>query len=134
MKSVFEVKNPLPFDADVFDTMKKRADELFSNREKKEYTQAIVLLSASGREYYALIENALSEDKNEEKALIERLSAENDTDISRVLCVWQDGGIDIPSFAFRKLLLDSDSSNGDCGLFVVTSDGYSVIGLKNTIK
>ncbi len=134
MKSVFEVENPLPFDADVFERMKKSADGLLCKADKREYTQAIVLLSRTGREYGAVIEDALSEDKNEEKALIDSLSTANDIKVSRVLCMWQDGGIDIPSFAFRKMLLEIDPSNNDCGIFVSTADGFSVIRLENTMK
>ena len=134
MKSIFEVKNSLPFDADVFERMKKTALELLCGAEKEEYTQAIVLLSRAGNEYGAVIENALLKDKREEKALIERILSANDTSLSRVLCVWQDGGIDIPSFAFRQMLCDADDSNSDCGIFVTVDDGYSVIKLENSMK
>ena len=134
MKSIFELKNPLPFDADVFEQMKNTALELLCGTEKKEYTQAIVLLSSAGREYGAIIENALSGDKKEEKSLTERLLSANDTKLSHILCVWQDGEIDVPSFALRQMLLDIDPSNKDCGLFVITADGCSVMSLANTMK
>lgn len=134
MKSIFELKNSLPFDSDIFERMKKTALELLVNAEKKEYTQAIVLLSGTGREYGAVIENALSGDKKDEKALIECLASANDTKLNHVLCMWRDGGIDIPSFALRQMLCDVDDSNNDCGIFVMVDDGYSVINLENTMK
>ena len=134
MESIFDVKNPLPFDGDVFERMKTCALDLLSSSEKIEYTQAIVLLSTSGREYGKVIQNALSKDKKEEKELLELLTAANDTALSRVFCVWQDGAIDIPSFGFRQMLLQTDASNNDTGIFVSTADGFSVIKLENTMK
>lgn len=134
MKSIFNIKNPLPFDADVFERMKKSAVELLDKSQKREYTQAIVLLSRTGREYGAVIEDALSKDKSEEKTLIDSLFSANDTKVNCILCMWQDDAIDIPSFAFRKMLLEIDPSNNDCGIFVTTADGFSVIRLENTMK
>ena len=134
MKSIFELKNSLPFDAQVFERMKKTALELLCGTEKKEYTQAIVLLFGTGREYAAVIENALSGDKKDEKVFTECLASANDTKLNRVLCMWCDGEIDIPSFALRQMLCDVDDSNNDCGIFVMVDDGYSVIKLENTMK
>lgn len=134
MKSIFELKNSLPFDSDIFEQMRKTALELLVNAEKKEYTQAIVLLSRAGNEYSAVIEDALLKDKSEEKDLIERLVSANDSTLSLVLCMWQDGSVDLPSFALRQMLLDIDPSNKDCGLFVMTADGGSVMSLGNTMK
>ncbi len=134
MKSIFDVKNPLPFDGDMFEQMKKSALELLSNSEKKEYTQVIVLRSATGREYVKVLQNALSEDKKEELELIALITSATDTKIARVLCMWQDGGVDIPSFAFRQMLIQADSSNNDAGIFVSTADGFSVMRLENTMK
>ncbi len=134
MKTVFELNNKLQFDKDIFERMQKNASDILSNATKEEYTQAIVLLSSKGKEYSRVIKNALSQDKIDEASLLETLIAENDTYIYRVLCMWQDGGIDIPSLKFRKMLCESSSKNLESGIFVKTKDGYSVINLSVTLK
>ena len=48
--------------------------------------------------------------------------------------MWQDGEVDIPSFAFRQLLVQTAPSNNDTGIFVKTFDGLSVKRLENTMK
>ena len=134
MKTVFELNNGLPFDRTLFERMQKTASDILNNATKEEYTQAIVLLTSKGKEYCAVIENALSEDKIEESSLLGTLISEDDTEIYRILCMWQDGGIDLPSYTFRKMLCESNSKNLESGIFVKTNDGYSVIKLSVTLK
>jgi len=51
-----------------------------------------------------------------------------------VLCMWQDGCIDIPSRTFRKMLCAMNPQNADALLFVMTPNGVSVVKLANTMK
>ena len=134
MKSVFDIKESLMFDAVVFEQMKRSASSLLAGAKDNKYTQVIVLLTEAGGEYGKVVVNALSEDKAEEKALLERLSEAKDTVVTRVLCMWQDGGIDLPSMKFRKLLCELDPKNSESGIFVITADGFSVIKTENTMK
>jgi hypothetical protein len=46
----------------------------------------------------------------------------------------QDKRLEIPSFAFRNLLLDFPEKNSESTLFVMTSDGVSGIKLSATMK
>ncbi len=134
MKSIFEIKNPLPFDSNVFDGMKDIAIGTIRNAEKNQYAQAIVVLTANGNKYSAFIGNALSIDKLDEKNFVDKLFNAQDTIISRILCLWQDGAVDIPSLDFRKMLYSLNPTNANAGIFVVTKDGYSVIKLDTTLK
>lgn len=134
MKTVFELKNELPFDKELFDRMRKTASDILNNTAKEEYTQSVVLLSSEGKEYSMVIKNALSQYKVDEASLLETLISENDTCIYRVLCMWQDGCIDLPSHSFRKMLSELNNKNRESGIFVKTKDGYSVIKLSITLK
>ena len=97
MQTLFDIKTRLPIDVDVFEEMRKMAEaELSSNTEAGKYTQAVVLLSAKGNKYRVRIQNALSEEKEQETSLFERMRNLNDTEIYYVLCMWQDKYIDIP--------------------------------------
>lgn len=134
MQPLFELKNKKAVDLSVFDKMKKAAAELLADAEIGNYTQAIVLCSATGNQYGAVINDPLSKEKEDEKNLIERLRTANDTEISFALCMWQDKGIDIPSYAFRDLICSLNSKNADSLLFVMTEDGVSGIKLSATMK
>ena len=134
MQSLFELKTKLSVDIAIFERMKKTAETELLKSETGKYTQAVVLLSAKGNEYSILIKNALSEEKADETALLERIKNVNDTEIRYVLCLWQDGYIDIPSYKFRKSLCTIDLKNEESLLFVMTADGVSEIKASTTMK
>ncbi len=107
---------------------------MLSDAEEGQYAQAIVLHSAAGNEYSAMIRNALSGEKTDEAALLRKVQKAKDCEIRFVLCMWQNQCIDIPSFAFRKLLLDLNEKNAESSLFVVSADGISQTKLSATMK
>lgn len=134
MQSLFELKTKIIPDLTIFECMKEKAIELLSDAEKSQYTQAIVLHSSTGNEYSTIIRNALSEGKTDEASLLRKIQEAKDCEMCFVLCMWQDQCIDIPSFDFRKLLLDLNEKNFESTLFVMTTDGVSGIKLSTTMK
>ena len=135
MQTLVELKTKLIVDMNVFEHMKKTAEAEISNAEAGQYTQAVVLLSAMGNEYSTLIKNALSEEKADENALLERMKNVNDTEICYALCMWQDNQcVDIPSYAFREWLCALNPKNTETLLFVMTADGVSAIKASTTMK
>ena len=135
MQTLFELKTKLTIDMAVFEQMKKTAEAELSKAAAGQYVQAVVLLSAKENEYSTLIKNALSKEKADETAFLEGIKNVNDTEICYVLCMWQaDKCIDIPSFAFRKLLCALNPKNTEALLFVMTANGVSGIKVSTTMK
>ena len=134
MKTLFELKTHLPFDTDLFERLQKTASIMLQSAEQSQYTQGLILVSSTEKEYSAVIKNVLSEEQTEEKALLEELKANQDTTLGYILCMWQDACIDIPSMAFRKMLCALDPKNADALLFVMTGNGVSAVRLANTMK
>ena len=81
-----------------------------------------------------LINNALSPDKECEGDLIANLKANDDTEISYILCLWHNGCVDFPSYDFRKMLLEMDAKNANSEIFVLTDSGYQTKLLEITMK
>ena len=134
MQSIFELKNPMPFDADMFECMKNTATEALKNVKKYPSTQAIALHTSNGKIYCAVIADATSKDKSEEKAFLDRVKNEGSVKIDSVLCMWEDGGIDIPSFTFRKMLCDIEPQSTEASLFVMTKDGPAALKLESSMR
>ena len=134
MKTVFDLKTELQFDVNAFEQMKDTAKGLLSGVEKTQYTQAIVLLSSKGKEYGAVIGNAISKDKAEEEALLKRLKDACDTEVCYLLCMWEDGNIDLPSIGFRKMLCEASAKNTETQIFVMTQNGAALKKLGSTMK
>ena len=134
MHTLFELNTKIDVDAAAFERMMNAAEAELSKAEKSQYIQAIVLLSVKGNEYSTLIKNALSKEKSDETALLKRIKDLNDTEIRYALCLWQDGGIDIPSYWFRKSLCALDPKNTETLLFVMSTDGIGGIKVSTTMK
>ena len=134
MHTLFELNTKIDVDAAAFERMMNAAEAELSKAEKSQYIQAIVLLSVKGNEYSTLIKNALSKEKSDETALLKRIKDFNDTEIRYALCLWQDGGIDIPSYWFRKSLCTLDPKNTETLLFVMSTDGIGGIKVSTTMK
>ena len=132
--SLFELKNQLVVDLDLFEKMNKTATQLLDCTEKGQYTQAIVLFSVMGREYGSIVKNATVEEKSDESALLEVLKKADDTEVQYILCKWQGNGIDIPSYKFRKMLCALNSKNSESLMFVMTKNGVSGIKMSETMK
>ena len=134
MHTLFELNTKIDVDAAAFERMMNAAEAELSKAEKSQYIQAIVLLSVKGNEYSTLIKNALSKEKSDETALLKRIKDLNDTEIRYALCLWQDRGIDIPSYWFRKSLCTLDPKNTETLLFVMSTDGIGGIKVSTTMK
>ena len=134
MHTLFKLNTKIDVDAAAFERMMNAAEAELSKAEKSQYIQAIVLLSVKGNEYRTLIKNALSKEKSDETALLKRIKDLNDTEIRYALCLWQDGGIDIPSYWFRKSLCTLDPKNTETLLFVMSTDGIGGIKVSTTMK
>ena len=134
MHTLFELNTKIDVDAAAFERMMNTAEAELSKAEKSQYIQAIVLLSVKGNEYSTLIKNALSKEKSDETALLKRIKDLNDTEIRYALYLWQNGGIDIPSYWFRKSLCTLDPKNTETLLFVMSTDGIGGIKVSTTMK
>ncbi len=134
MRTLLDIKKNEPFDAEIFEKMKKTAQDLLQRAEKGQYTQAIVLFSSKGNEYGTVIENALSSEKADESEFLLRVRQVEDTKILYLLCLWQDMNIDLPSFAFREMLREINPQNDETRIFVMTKNGISAVKLSNIRK
>lgn len=66
------------------------------------------------------------------KFLLEKKKS-GDSKIEKLICMWHDGGIDIPSFAFREALLAVDSKNLSTQMLLNGFEGYVVKTVKVTM-
>ena len=123
-----------PFVRSVFDQMMQTAVHMLKDAPNARLTQAIVLLTSKGKEYSAIIEDVLSEEKIAEKALIEEMQKDNDTELRYVMTVWKSGScVDVPSYDFRKMLCRMNMENKNAAIFLMGEAGYGVKPLGATM-
>ena len=121
------------FDAALFEKMTAIARAALQGKNGNN-TQAIVLHTEKGADYCSVIQDALSADRTDENELLNQLIANGDTRVQYILCMWQNREVDLPSYAFRKLLLETDAENFDAEIFVCTENSYAAVKLGRTMK
>jgi len=110
--------------------------EMLLNRAKKDSNElsngnTVVMLSAKGTIYSVSFQNGHSaiEAEGVMKLFIEK-KKNNDAKIERLICMWHDGSIDLPSFAFREALVVAEGSNLSAKMLLSGLNGYVVKTVK----
>lgn len=94
----------------------------------------VVLLTAKGSVASVSFQNIDSavEAENAMKLLIEKKKS-GEAKIERLICMWHEGSIDLPSYAFREALVAIDSKNLSTQMLLNGLDGYVVKTVKATM-
>ncbi len=110
--------------------------EMLLNRAKKEAEtlsdgNVVVMLTAKGAVDSISFQDLNSSIKAERamKFLIDK-KKNGDSKIERLICMWHDGSIDLPSFAFREVLVAVDSTNLSTQMLLGGLNGYVVKTVK----
>ena len=77
-----------------------------------EAEQVNVVLTEKGNVYSVALPDAINAQK-ELESFFGMLREKDDCRVSHVVAMWSTGGAEIPSFAFRKGLLELDAANGE---------------------
>ncbi len=105
----------------------KKADKLSDGN-------VVVILTAKGTVDFILFQNINSsiEAENAMKFLIEKKKS-GEAQIERLICMWHDGSVDLPSYAFRESLVAVDSKNLSTQMLLNGLTGYVVKMVKETM-
>ena len=113
--------------------------DILLNRASKEADKlsdgnVVVILTAKGAVASISFQNIHSaiEAENAMKFLIEK-KKRGEAKIERLICMWHDGSIDLPSFAFREALVAIDNRNLLTQMLLNGSSGYVVKTVKVTM-
>ena len=94
----------------------------------------VVMLTAKGSVVCIPFQNLISsiDDNGVVKGLIE-IKKNEDAKIDRIICMWHEGSIDLPSFAFREALLSVNDANLSTKILLNGSTGYIVKTIRATM-
>ena len=113
--------------------------EMLLNKASKEADslsngEVVVILTAKGTVDSILFQNIHSamEAENAMKFLIEKKKS-GEAKIQRLVCMWHDGSIDLPSYDFREALVAIDSRNLSTQMLLHGLNGYAIKTVKATM-
>ena len=93
----------------------------------------VIAVRTSKSNIYYFSNNVLSGNYTDETAFIQMLREKDDVYIQYVVCQWIDGGLDLPSMHFRKLLLAADSRNGQAKILCQGFEQHVIRTLAQTM-
>lgn len=94
--------------------------------------EQLIVLKTANDNTYCFSNNPLSDASGEDKIFV-FLENKDETEIKYILCLWKKGDIDIPSFNFRKRLLELSLSNDNTKLILQGFTGLICKDLKLTM-
>lgn len=121
-------------DTDVFQELYSMANDALSHANCGQYTQAVAVQTDDGKNRCTVIPDVLSPDHKAEQAFLAAIRADGCTCIRKLVCVWPAGGVDLPSYDFRRRILALDPHNGDTKILVRGTLGYFSKNLNSTMR
>ena len=83
----------------------------------------VYVLETSGNQIHTVINDDF-------QPILNALVQTNDTLVKKVLAMWKDFRIDVPSYAFRKALLKLNIANAQAGIPLMTESGYNISAIE----
>ena len=86
--------------------------------EKNRNSMSVSIMTKSGNCITGIIHDAVSSDHSDEKKLLNMVKATGEIEIIRILCMWQEGCFDMPSYNFREMICDVHPNNKNAEMLV----------------
>lgn len=102
------------------------AKRAFADEKALEASQVTVLWT-SNHCFYTAIDDLSG-------AICEELALKKDTRILKLLTIWKNGQIDLPSFKFRQALIALNENNKDAEMILQGKDGYIIKKVSQTMS
>ena len=95
--------------------------------------QVITLLTAAGNVHVIFNQQVMAGNYEAEKQLLGLLEQARDTHVLYVAALWRNGCADLPSFHFRRRLIELDHRNFETLLLMQSADGYHSRAVGSTL-
>ncbi len=93
--------------------------------------QGMLLQSEKGEVYTLLSPKPIDSAAAEE--LMAKLKEKGDTKIGKLICLWDNGDVDLPSMSFREALLRLDEGNADAAILLCAGARFRGVKLRATM-
>ena len=84
---------------------------------------AIVVMTAKGNIFGAVTEDGRQYYESCADKVFEQLADSQETEVGRIVCLWDGGPLDISSYYFRKKLCDLNESNKNAEMLLEAENG-----------
>lgn len=109
-----------------YNTIVRKAEDIVKKITNNNTKQVLVVQTTDNKIYKSIIDHSTDTDAEEQRLL--NMIGKNDA-VIRLICCWNDGSFDVPSYAFRKMLCELHTNNMNCEMILSGQDCY----IKKTI-
>ena len=95
--------------------------------EKALKASQVTVLWTSNHRFYTAIDDLSG-------AICEELELKKDTRILKLITVWKNGQLDLPSYQLRQALIQLNENNKDADIILQGMDGYIIKKISQTMK
>lgn len=115
-----------------FEPMIKQAEALIEAGGFKgnRCANAIVVMTAKGNIFGAVTEDGRKYYESCADKVFEQLADSQETEVKRIVCLWDGGPLDISSHYFRKKLYDLNKNNKNAEVLLGAENGYHIRALE----
>lgn len=114
----------ISYDESEFARLVDIANEELKKKNATYMTQAVVFKTAKGNIYRTVLSNTLAD--TESDVLLKEMRLNGDTHIENIVCCWEDGCVDMPSYELRQKLMSLDRRNKNAIILLQGLDRYIV--------
>lgn len=77
--------------------------------------------------------NSVEELINEERRIVSELEVSSDTEAEKIVCMWNNGTVDVPSYSFMQDLCKLDAKNRDARIILNSGEGFRAVRIADII-
>ena len=85
--------------------------------------EQVVVVKTAQDNVYAFANDVLSKGEKDERTFLKGLCDKGETELAYVVCVWKNGGVEIPAMHFLRRILEADPKNAKAHLAVEGENG-----------
>jgi len=122
------------YSVESFNLMLKTAKEKIADNNELTTFQILIIESPKNNLFYDFVNYMLPNESSKENEILNKLKENEDTEISKIICMWNDGCVDLPSFHFRKSICELNEKNKDAEILLNGKDGFFVSKIDRTLK
>ena len=117
-----------------FEPMIKQAEALIEGGGFKGNgcANAIVVMMANGNIFGAVTEDGRKYYESCADKVVEQLADSQETEVGRIVCLWDGGPLDISSHYFREKLCDLNESSKNAEILLGAENGYHIRAVAQT--
>ncbi|MBO5402666.1 MAG: helix-turn-helix transcriptional regulator [Clostridia bacterium] len=121
----------IPYDESEFARLVDIANGELEKKNGTYMTQAVVFRTAKGSIYKTVISDTQADVESD--LLLKEMRQSGDTHIESVVCCWEGGCVDMPSYELRQKLISLDRRNKDAAVLLQGLDRYIVKELEKLL-